>query len=541
MPALSLAAPRAPAAPVLSWAGSWGELVECDLTRLGCECSLDYAERAYDALGLPMRATDADNRLTSASGPSLYEIGNVTIARDGVGSSDTSWPTETEAAVNMTRRALVSTFGVTGMMMALSLVTSIVLARNLGPEGRGLLLALTFWPALWTALSNLSLNEAICVHVARSGAADGGAAQRNFESSGLVLQLIMSVVTAAVSMALIAAMLPENRRDSLTIVLWYTAAFASLSTLDQHFKAVLQGRGAFGRLNVARLSQPLIYMLALFGLISSRSMSVEHVMAAVIAGLAGSTVIATSIAGVKARGASLANVKLTLSSGLRFHVANVLLYGAAEVDKLLVLQLLDDKNIGFYAVAIAVSALGSGLVVQSLGLILTRQMAAATRQDERAEMMVHYLHDAALLMVVVNGAAAALAPFWVPALFGVGFAPAVPTVIILLLMGTLRGLRQIVDRAMRAARTTSVGIIGEGVALVATVACATLGGRAAGIEGLAGGLVIAQALALVVMMFMTVKALDIAPTRLSPFHVVNLARLRRLARREVELARAFWR
>ena len=84
----------------------------------------------------------------------------------------------------MTRRALITTFGVTGVTMGLSLITSVVLARNLGPEGRGLLLALTFWPALWTALSNLSLNEATCFHVARSGAADGGPAQRNFEVIG---------------------------------------------------------------------------------------------------------------------------------------------------------------------------------------------------------------------------------------------------------------------------------------------------------------------------------------------------------------------
>ena len=351
----------------------------------------------------------------------------------------------------------------------------------------------------------------------------------------------MAPVTAAVSMALIAAMLPENRRDYLAIVLWYTAAFASLSTLDQHFKAVLQGRGAFDRLNLVRLAQPSIYMLALLWMIYSVSLNVPHVMAAIVAALAGSTLLAAASAGVHFSGASLTSAKVTLATGWRFHLANVLLYGAAVIDQLLVLQLLDDSNIGLYAVAIAVSAIGRELVAQSLGLILTRRIAAATTQREQAEITVHTIHDAALLLILVNGGAALLAPWLIPMLFGADFAPAVPAVVILLGTGVLGGLRQIIDRAMRATRVTSVGIIGDGVALVATVVFATLGSFVGGLEGLATGLAMAQAIALTVMLLMTVRTMHIAPAQLSPLHWGNVARLVRLARREVELARAFWR
>jgi O-antigen/teichoic acid export membrane protein len=440
----------------------------------------------------------------------------------------------------MMRRTLISTFGVTGLVMGLTVITSVVLARNLGPEGRGLLLALTFWPALWAALSNLSLNEATCLHVAQSAATGGEEAHKAFESSGLTLQLIMAFVTAAVAMALIALLLPGNRREYLDLLLGYTAAFASLSTLDQHFKAVLQGRGAFGRLNVIRLVQPSVYMLVLLILIHSASLSVSLVMAAIIAALAGSTALAAASAGVHISAATLTSAKVTLASGWRFHLANVLLYGAAEIDKLLVLQLLNDHDIGLYAVAVAVGAVGGGLVVQSLGLILTRQIAAAAKGDV-AKLTVRAIHDATLLLVLVNSGAALLAPWLIPMLFGAEFAPAVPTVFILLGSGALRGLRQIIDRAMRAARVTSVGMVGEGVALIATMLFAAIGGFIGGLEGLAAGLVVAQAVALTVMLIMTIRILNIPPAELSPLNRINRVRLGQAVRREMQLARGFWR
>ena len=55
-----------------------------------------------------------------------------------------------------------------------------------------------------------------------------------------------------------------------------------------------------------------------------------------------------------------------LRTGGHIHRANLVLYTAAEVDELVVVWWMDDASTGLYAVALAVSLVGSALVVQSL-------------------------------------------------------------------------------------------------------------------------------------------------------------------------------
>ena len=441
----------------------------------------------------------------------------------------------------MRRRAVISTFGASGLSIALSLVTSIVVARSLGPEGRGALLVFTFWPALLVGLLGLSINEATAYHVASAAAGPGAGMVRAFMASGLAIQIAAAAAAAVASLAVLPAVLPGAYQAGLAGMLWYAAAFIPLSALDQHFKAVLQGAGRFRALNALRLAQPCAYAFGLLCLAALHGMRVEAVMAVMIAALAVSAASGAWFAGVSLAAASRATVRATLATGWRFHVANVLLFAAAEADKLIVLQIMDNTRIGYYAVATAVSALGSGLVVQSLGQMLTRDMAAASPGPEQRAVFIANSQAALVLLAIVNGSAAALAPLWLPVLFGREFEGAVPVAAILLFAGAIKGLRNIMDRAMRAARNTKVGIAGEAAALAALLVAAPLGERLGGLEGFAWGIAAAQACSLAVMVAMAARRLGVDVRELSPLHRDNLARAGGFARREWQLARGWWR
>jgi O-antigen/teichoic acid export membrane protein len=68
----------------------------------------------------------------------------------------------------MRKASWITTFGTTSISIMLSLVTSVLLARYLGPEGRGALLAIIFWPTMFLQIFNFSLNEATIIHVAQA-------------------------------------------------------------------------------------------------------------------------------------------------------------------------------------------------------------------------------------------------------------------------------------------------------------------------------------------------------------------------------------
>jgi O-antigen/teichoic acid export membrane protein len=413
-------------------------------------------------------------------------------------------------------RNVVSTFGATGAVLFLSLVTSVLLARSLGPDGRGALLALTFWPALLSGLFSLSVNEATAYHVARAGALEGEVGLRRYASSGLVLQIVIAFAAATLTALIVQLALPDSRRASLTAVVCYAAAFTPLMLLDQHFRGVLQGRGAFGRLNAVRMVQPLAYCVGLVALALTNALSVGAVMATMVAALAASCASGAACAGVAVSGASVPAMKESLVTGSKFHAANVVLWAAAEADKPILLHLMDDVGLGYYAVASAVSAVGAGLVVQSLGMLLARDMAAATAREARIGVFVRNIRLAGPLLALVNGAAAALAPWWLPAVFGAEFAGAVPVAMVLLLMGAIKGLRQIIDRAMRAMRVTRVGIAGQAAALAGLVVFAPCGLGVSGLVGFAWGLVAAQLCSLVLMLIMAGRCLGLGAPELLP-------------------------
>ncbi len=54
-------------------------------------------------------------------------------------------------------------------------------------------------------------------------------------------------------------------------------------------------------------------------------------------------------------------------TGWKFHRANVFLYAASELDKIIVLVVLTTTQAGLFAVAIAVSSIGTGIVLQTWG------------------------------------------------------------------------------------------------------------------------------------------------------------------------------
>lgn len=431
----------------------------------------------------------------------------------------------------MNLRAYFSTFGATALIIATTLITSVIIARTIGPEGRGVLLAITIWPGMLMGFLSLGLNEATVYHMARtSGATDSGVARR-YAASGFVLQLAVAGGATALTLALLPFLVRGEYAPWLGVVLLYAAAYGPLVTLDQHFKAVVQGEGRYDALSVMRIGPPLIYAGLLIAFLAAGRLSVEMVLVGMVASFALAVAAGGWITSPSVRGASRDAMRDTLSTAARFHAGNMLTFAASEADKLIVLAMLDVKSAGYYAVAAALSPLGAAAVVQSLGIILAREMARVGTSAEHASVFVGSLLVAVFMLLAVNGLAAVLSPWWLPQLYGSQFRAAVPVVAILLLMGALKGLRQVTDRAMRGLHNASVGIAGEAVALALTVLLAFFGAQTGGLEGLAWGLVIAQSLALAVMLVLAVRVLGIRISDLARGLVRGDAQLRSLAKR----------
>lgn len=420
------------------------------------------------------------------------------------------------------RAVLIRTYGATGITILLALATSIIVARFLGPEARGLLLVLTFWPFFIAASLYLSLNEATALAVAqdtggedRSGPPGQGAATAAAASSGLAMHAIAFTAVTPVTLLILPLVL-AGREDSFGLVMGYTLAFVPAMFLDLHFKAVLQGRGQFDALNVLRLIQPALYAAMLLGLLALGDLTITNVMTAMAGSTALSAVAGMTMAWTYPLAAAWTRAKDILKIAWRFHVANMLVYITNEADKLIVLSFLSDREIGYFGVALAFSTLGSSFVVQSLLVTVTSEMSLASTPDKRIRVAQFSVNDATFLLLAINGVLAVSAPIWLPLLYGSAFAPAVVAAVLFIAAGTLKGLRQVIDRVMRAANSARSGIWGEAVTLAVMIPAGIAGVHLGGLPGLAIGVIAAQMAGLLAVGLSAANTLGTPITALVP-------------------------
>ena len=182
-------------------------------------------------------------------------------------------------------KAGLLTFGVTGISTVLTLVTSVALARYLGPEGRGLLLALLFWPALLLSIFFCSLHEATIYHVAR--ARSGHVGHDGIDTNAVTrhalgVHIVAAVFITLVVLSLLPFVLGAARTQYLPLVFRYAGVFIPLTILDLYCNAVLLGSGDILQFNMLRLCQPVLYAVALVVLTICQSMHVEIILAVML-------------------------------------------------------------------------------------------------------------------------------------------------------------------------------------------------------------------------------------------------------------------
>ncbi|MBL9171612.1 MAG: lipopolysaccharide biosynthesis protein [Verrucomicrobiales bacterium] len=404
---------------------------------------------------------------------------------------------------------MVGTFGITAVNVVLSMFTSVLLARYLGPEGRGTVVALTIWPALLAAIFCLSLNEAVTYHVSLVRSKEKPDETNRVCATALAAQLVTAIGATCCSLLVLPSLVGLDRLGDLWLVMCYAAAFTPLTILDMHYKSVLQGRGEFRSLNVNRVCQPILFALILGVLFALRCIRVETVLIAMIAPLGCSVLLGFILDGARMPIWDGVEMRRLLGTARRFHAMNIVMYSSAEADKVIVVLSMGDTSAGLYASALPIGALGSGLVLQSLLVLLFPEMTAATRKEEQARILCRHTQDASLLLVLINGSMALVCPWVVPFVFGSDFAAAVPVTMILLFMNTLKGVRQVIDRAMRATLSMRFGVVSEAVGLGCFVALGPFASSFGGLAGIAVALVLAQAAALAVMATSAVKCYNL--------------------------------
>ena len=320
------------------------------------------------------------------------------------------------------RRGLVSSASLTLATriaaFGFSLITNIILARSLGPDGRGIYAVAVLVPAIVSLLAQLGIGPANVYFVSK----------RILDPDELVghsLALALLLGTLCLGILLGYALLTGARSlfgiEATYIIV--TALSLPFSLFTAFLQGLLQGVERFAHYNAVLLVQYASPALCLFvALVIVRAGAMGAVAswtaAAIITAMA-ALYSATTVARISVR-----LRRSTLSQLLRFgmisYLGSVTSFVNYRFDVLIVNLFAGTRQVGLYAV-------GTGLaevvwyLANAAGIVLAPRVAS-TRGEEGDRITAMVCRVVTLLAIVFGGLLAVAAPFVVVLFFGEAFA-----------------------------------------------------------------------------------------------------------------------
>lgn len=373
-----------------------------------------------------------------------------------------------------------------------------MVARSLGPAGRGDLAIVLVLPAVASQVASLGIPSAATYFMARQVSE-----WRAIAAKLPMVVLVQSVVAVGLLLGLNQLFL-ANHGGPLSPAAVTMLAVAPVLIAGYYAQAVLQGIGAFGRWNVYRMAPIAGYTIAIFAAVP---FGLTVFKCAVL--FAGANVVTVGVLVLYLARRYRANAKPRTNSSaipsrgsvVRFGVVGFLAQVSPvetfRIDSLVVAALFPSRVVGLYAVALSLSNaprfIADGVVSVAYPHVAAGQRAHGYRSTKR------YLAAAALSCGSAAAAIAIAVPWLVPFLFGRRYSSAIGVTVLLLVAASLISIRRVGSDCLRALGAPGVATAIEVLTLLVLVpAFLTLGRWGSG-RGVALSLALSAAIGLAVM------------------------------------------
>jgi O-antigen/teichoic acid export membrane protein len=402
------------------------------------------------------------------------------------------------------RGALAASLGASTGIQLLTIATGIVLARSLGPGGRGELAALVLWPAVIAAVGALGIPDAVTFQTARRAAPLG-----TIVGTTLAVTAIQSTVLVAVG----AAVVPLVTSSRLAYV---ALSFIPIYLVTLSLMNVLNGLGrarAYQALRVAVLVNIAVGLgvVAVAGRVVVERALYVHLGAHLLVGVA-SLALLLREPGIRL-GIDQRFARSTLAFGMRSHLHGVATLLNERVDQLMISLLLAPASLGLYVIAVTLTS-ATSLVGSSVALVALPEVARLHEREEQLAVARRYLRVTSALVVAVTVPLVAFAPRLIELFFGSTFAPVGNVCRVLLVAGMLLSVSRAVAALLTAFNRPLDAGLAEGGGLIVTAIALAVLLPTFGLMGAAVASLVAYAATLTWMLRRAARALDVSVSSL---------------------------
>jgi enterobacterial common antigen flippase len=394
-------------------------------------------------------------------------------------------------------------------MQGCTVITGVLSARILQPEGRGELAAIFLWPNVLAGLGILGTNWALTREVAAYPEKEADLAR-----AAVVLGAVQAALFMALGYFLVPYLLPADKWHLTDITRIYLI-FLPINFVALNLLALDHGRLRWGRYNLLRLSWLLPYLFFILGFWLARVTQVAwFVMALLLSNLITvAFLLYVQRAQIRQGLLRLAEAWHILKCGFPFALAAISGIAALQVDKALVVSLFSSEAVGCYAAAFTFASAHAALG-GALGMTSFAAMANEPDPYAQGQYLARVFRQASLLYVGAGSAIALLAPLGIVPLFGPSFAPAVAPAAILSLATSCNALGQVLNEGLRGRGTTSPGIAGQLMGSGVVALAAWVWAPQYGLKGLAWAAVCGSLVQLLVLVVVVMILLPLKPAHL---------------------------
>lgn len=391
-------------------------------------------------------------------------------------------------------RAALTTYGTNFAVAVLSLVNVLIVARALGPEGRGDVAFAITVAVLSSSLAAFGVQEANA-----NLAGTDPTLQARLASNSVVLALLLGAAAAG-AVATLVAIVPASGGDVRRILLWTALLAIPPMILKAYLTLLVQADYSFSVTNAAWLLGPLTTAIANATLALAGALSVGTAIVAWVGGqVLGAALLLVFVwrrSGFAVPDPPLA--RRAVGFGAKTHVGRSMALGNYRLDQWLVGSIAGSRELGLYSIAVAWAEVlfylpGVLVMVQRPDLVrASRRKAGALAARVFRVGVVLALALAAVLVVA--------APVLCTFVFGESFRGAADDLRVLALAAFGISALELLGSALTAQRKPMLTTGAVGAAFVATVSLdllliPPLGGLGAAIATAAawtlGGIVIA--------------------------------------------------
>ena len=375
-------------------------------------------------------------------------------------------------------------------IQSIGLVTGILVARFLGPEGRGELAAVVVWVSMIAYLGNLGLPAASAYAAAR----DPGRV-RTLMGNGFVAMLMQWPLLVVAGLLAFGYALGAYTEQTQQLAITYLCLYIPLNLLTLYANATQQGLGRYADFNAVRLCVPVSYLIGLSVLVWADCFTVAGVLAANLFSNFTTLLLAFGLLLPRARAAAgrrwidLPALKRDLRYGFSAHIGMLQPFTGLQIDVLLLTLLLPAHDLGLYMAALA----GAGLIRAqgvALGMVAMPEIARRKERAGQLRAVLRYASFTALL----GGATAIILAWWakplVALVYGDAFSGAAGALQLLALGALAASLNRILADGLRGMGRPFSGTAAELVSLAVGVPAILVLAPSWGAEGaaLASGL-----------------------------------------------------